>query len=153
MASGVFNIGATSIGDGAIDFLTGTIKVMLIGTATAYVFEPDNANLGVASGPSASELSVTGYATGFASADRRTLASKTVASDLTNNRTTFDAADPAAWTLSTGGTVAAAVVYHHLTSDALSVPLFYLDFTDVPTNGSTFTLAFAATGIGYLQNG
>ncbi len=150
MASGVFNIGATSIGDGAVDFLTDTIKVMLIGSDVAYAFDPDSTSMTT---PGASELTVTGYAAGFASADRRTLGTKTVASDMTNNRSTFDAADPAAWTLSTGETVEGAVVYKHLTSDALSTPLFFLDFTGVPTNGSTFTLAFAAAGIAYLQNG
>ena len=60
-------------------------------------------------------------------------------------------ADPSAWTLGSGKTVASAVVYWHSTDDATSIPLFFLDFTDVTTNGGTFTLVFDPAGIAYLQ--
>lgn len=148
MASFTYNKGSTDIANRTIDFAADTIKVMLIGTATAYTPDKDHSSMTT---PALSELSVGGYTPGFASADRKTLGTKTITNDTTNDRTVFDAADPAAWTLATGGTVAAAIVYKHLTSDALSTPIFYLDFADVPTNGSTFTLVFDANGIGYTQ--
>lgn len=149
MASSCYNAGIKGIQDRSIDLAADTIKIMLIGTATAYTFDKDHA---VMTTPAASELSVTGYTGGFAGAGRLTLASKTITNDTTNDRAVFDAADPAAWTLSTGGTVAAAIVYKHLTSDAVAVPIAFLDFTDVPTNGSTFTVVFDANGIFYIQN-
>lgn len=148
MASFTYNKGSTDIANRTIDFLADVIKVMLIGTATPYTPDKDHTSMTT---PAASELSVTGYTPGFASADRKTLASKTITNDATNDRTVYDAADPSSWTLSTGGTVAAAIVYKHLTSDALSTPIFYLDITDTPTNGSAFTLIFDALGIGYTQ--
>jgi hypothetical protein len=148
MASFTYNKGSTDIQNGTIVWATDTIKVMLIGTATPYTPDKDHSSMTT---PALSELSVTGYTPGFASADRKTLASKTLTNDTTNDRTVYDAADPSAWTLATGGTVAYAIVYKHLTNDAGSTPIFLLDFTDVPTNGSTFTLVFDANGIGYTQ--
>jgi len=148
MASFTYNAGSKGIADRTIDFINDTIKVMLIGTATPYTPDKDHSSMTT---PAASELSVTGYTPGFASADRKTLASKTITNDTTNDRTVYDAADPSSWTLSTGGTVAAAIVYKHLTSDALSTPIFYLDTADTPTNGSAFTLIFDSLGIAYTQ--
>jgi hypothetical protein len=142
MASFTFNRGANSINDGSVDLLTGTIKVMLV----TVVPNQDDDNLSAFT-----ELNVGGYAPGFAGAGRKTLASKTVTVDDTLNRSAFDAADPSAWTLAVGGTVVGAVAYDHLTSDALSTPLFFLDTGSIPTNGSTFTLQFHADGIGYTQ--
>lgn len=149
MASKNYDAGMAGIANRSIDFITDVLKVMLIGTATPYTFDQTHAAMTV---PAASELSVTGYVGGFAGSGRQTLASKTITNDTTNHRTVFDAADPAAWTLSTGGTVAAAIVYKHLTSDALSIPIFFLDNADTPTNGSTFTLVFDVLGLGYIQN-
>jgi hypothetical protein len=149
MASFTFDAGQAGIANRSIDFIGDVIKVMLLGTATPYTPNKAEANMTT---PAASELSVTGYVGGFAGAGRQTLASKTITNDTTNHRTVFDAADPAAQTLATGGTVAAAIVYKHLTSDALSTPIFYLDPADTPTNGSTFQLIFDVLGIGYIQN-
>jgi hypothetical protein len=148
MASFTYNAGSYGIAHRDIDFLNDTIKIMLIGTASAYTPDKDHSSMTT---PAASELSVTGYTSGFSSADRKTLGSKTITNDTTNDRTVFDAADPSSWTLSTGGTVAAAIIYKHLTNDAGSTPIWYLDFTDVPTNGSTFTIVFDSNGIAYTQ--
>jgi hypothetical protein len=149
MASGVFNAGAGKIADRTIDWVgSSAIKVMLLGNDTPYTFDKDHA---VMTTPAASELTVTGYTGGHAGAGRKALASKTITIDNANDRVVFDAADPSAWTLSTGENVTGAIVFYELANDAASVPIFYLDFTDVPTNGSTFTLVFHADGISYQQ--
>ena len=149
MASLVYNEGAYQLRNGgSINWGSDTIKVMLIATDTPYVPDKDETVLTTAA---ASELSVSGYVAGFAGGGRATLGSKTLTKDTANDRIVYDAADPAAWTLAAGKTVAAAVLYKHDTNDATSIPLFYLDFTDFPTNGGTFTLVFASTGIAYTQ--
>jgi hypothetical protein len=148
MASGVYNHGAYGLATGSISFTGDTIKVMLLATDSPYVFNKDHDHV---DDINASELNVAGYANGFAGAGRKALAAKTVTEDLANDRVVYDAADPSAWTLASGKTVAAAVIYWHSVDDATSIPLFFLDFTDVATNGGTFTLVFDTTGIAYLQ--
>lgn len=143
MASFTFNLGSNGINDGSLDYLTAVVKVMFV----TVVPSQDDDNLS-----GFTELNVGGYTPGFASADRKTLGTKTVTNDDTLNRSKHDAADPTAWTLAVGGTVLGAVVYFHDTSDALSTPLFFLDTGSIPTNGSTLTLQFHADGIGYVQN-
>lgn len=150
MASGAYNKGATDLQNRTVDYASDTIKVMLV--KSTYTFDPDHSSMTT---PTVSELDCTGYTGGFAGADRKTLASKTITQDDTNNRSVYDAADPSAWTLggASNNTVGGAIVYKHLTNDAGSTPLFFVDFTDTATNGSTFTLVFPSTGINYLQNG
>jgi hypothetical protein len=147
MASGTYNEGAYQLRNGgAVNFASGTIKIMIV--SSAYTFDKDHASMTT---PAASEISVTGYTPGFASADRKTLAGKTITKDTTNDRVKYDADDPSSWTLAAGATVGGEVVYWHDTDDATSVPLFFLDHADVPTNGGTFTVQFHADGIGYIQ--
>jgi len=150
MASALYDAGSLGLqGGGGIAWATDVIKLMLIGTATPYTFARTQSVLTTAA---ASELSVTGYAPGFAGAGRATLATPTITDDSTNGRSVYKMANPAAWTLSTGGTVAAALIYKHITSDAASIPIAFLDWPDVPTNGGTFSIAFdAAMGCFYLQ--
>lgn len=149
MASVAYNAGMKAIADRSVDFLADTIKIMLIGIAVPYTFSRNHAVMTV---PAASELNVGGYVPGFAGAGRLTLAGKSITNDTTNNRTIFDATDPAAWTLAAGDSVAAAIIYKHLTSDAVAVPLWFLDHADTPTNGSTFQEIFDALGIYYIQH-
>jgi hypothetical protein len=147
MASGVYNEGAESLGDGTIDFLTdGAIKIMLL--LSSYTFDKDHAAVTTLA---ASEVTVGGYVGGFAGAGRKALGSKTVAKNDSTDRVVFDAADPTAWTLATGETVGGAAIIRENTNDAGSTPLFFLDFTDTPTNGGTFTVSFDALGMAYLQ--
>lgn len=143
MASFTFNAGSNAVNDGSLDYLTATVKVMFV----TVVPSQDDDNLS-----GFTELNVGGYAPGFAGAGRKTLGTKTVTNDDTLNRSIMDAADPTAWTLAAGGTIVGAVIYFHITSDAASTPLFFLDTGSIPTNGSTLTLQFHADGIGYTQN-
>lgn len=154
MASGAFNKGLSDIADGTIDLLTDTLKVILV--TSTYTYDPDTlvVDAGGASDILDAEISVTGYTGGWGGGGRKTLTSKTVTADHTNNRAVFDAADPSAWTaLGSGATIAAAVIVKEGGSnDTTSRPLAYLDITDTPTNGGDFTLIFAATGVFYWQN-
>lgn len=149
MASGVYNEGAYQLRNGgSVDFAADTIKVALV--SSAYSFDKDHASMTT---PAASEISVTGYASGFAGAGRKTLASKTTTKDTTNDRIVYDAADPSAWTLATGDTVNGVIIQKKgSASDATAIPLWFLDVTDFPTNGGTFTLTFSTEGIDYIQN-
>lgn len=153
MASGVFQKGLNDILDGTIDLLTDTLKVMFV--TSAYTYDPDTALVDAGGGSDIldAEISVSGYTGGWGGSGRKTLASKTVTVDNTNNRSVFDAADPSAWTLGAGATIAAAVIIKEGGSDDTgSRPIAYLDVTDTATNGGSVTLSFAATGIFYIQS-
>ena len=148
MASGTFNHGSHLIQTGALDFAADTIKVALLADDVPYVFDKDHDHM---DDINPSELDVSGYPPGFAGAGRATLAGKTITEDSVNDRSVFDATDPAPWTLGAGKNVVGAVVYYHITDDATSVPIWYLDFADFATNGGAFSLIFHANGIGYVQ--
>lgn len=150
MATAGYTTGIKELLDGTITFSSATIKLMLIASDTAYTYNPDHLYVDEsgAADPIDCELNCTGYDPGFSGTGRATLGSKTITVDSTNNLVKIDAADPAAWTsLATGKTVVAAIIYNHVTSDAASRLLIYVDFTDTPTNGGSFTLNFHADGI------
>jgi hypothetical protein len=147
MSSAVYNE-AVKLVDGTIDYLTDSnIKIMLL--LSSYTFDADHAAVTTLA---ASEVTVSGYTGGFNGAGRKVLGSKTLVKVDASNRVKFDAADPSAWTLATGETVGGAAIIWENTNDAGSVPLFFLDFADTPTNGGSFTVSFHADGISYIQN-
>jgi hypothetical protein len=142
MASITTNKGRTLIANGSVDLLTDTLKVMLL--SAAYTPNKDHNFI---SDISANELSGTGYTAGFGGAGRKTLASKTVTQDDTNDLAIFDAAD-VTWTAINAGTVAYAAVVKEVTSNADSPVLAVLDVSpDVATNGGDWTLQFGALGV------
>jgi hypothetical protein len=149
MASGAHNKGVTDLLDGTSPYLTTTLKVMLLGTATPYTYNPDNdvVDAGGANDPLDAEIAVTGYVGGWGGAGRKTLASKTVTENDTNNRVEFDAAD-VSWTgLAAGATIEAAeVIREGGANDTTSRLFVYLDPTNLATNGSDVTLQFPANG-------
>lgn len=123
--------------------LTGdTLKVMLV--TSGYTFNPDDRFVSSASG---SEISVTGYTGGFGGSGRKSLASRTLSADDTNDRGAFDAADVTWTALSSGATIAAAILFKELTSDALSPMIAYFDITDTPTNGGDITVQWNSAGL------
>jgi hypothetical protein len=144
MASFTFNQGSLKMADRTIDYVGGTTKLMLV-TAIPSIDATDISGF--------TELSVTGYVPGFASTDRRTLAGKTITVDMATDRVLYDATDPSVWAaLAAGGTIVGAVVYNHLTSDALSVPLFFIDLPDTATNGGQIGVTFSnSPTMAYIQ--
>jgi hypothetical protein len=152
MASLTYNNGSFRLqdrGSGTVDFLSDVIEFVLLKTTATYTPNKDDTAGTMAAG----EISgVSGYTAGYGGAGRKVLGSKTITNDTTNDRTVYDCADPTAWTLGTGDTVAAVGVQKKgSANDTTAVPLWYLDITDFPTNGSTFTLTIHADGLGYTQ--
>lgn len=145
MPNHTYNVGAVGIGNGSLDFLVDTIEVLF--TKSTYTANKDDTNTVLA----AAELAaLTGYVPGYGGAGRKVLASKTVTNDTTNDRTVYDAADPSVWTIAAGDTIGGMIVQKKgAASDATAVLLFFIDFTDTPTNGGTITVTFSADGIGY----
>ncbi len=135
MPSFVHNRGALQIcGEApAIDWEVDTIKARL--TASSFT-------------PNKDDTSMTGYTV---IGTDQTLGTKTRAEDTTNDRVVFDAADPT-WTAVAGGsTIGTVTIFKFVTNDAGSTPICSIDITDTATNGGDVTIAFAATGVVYLQ--
>lgn len=148
MASLVYNGGSYGLQHRDVDFLNDTIEIILV--KSTYTPDKDDTNSVYA----AAEISgVSGYTGGFGGAGRKVLGSKTITNDTTNDRTVYDAADPSTWAaLGAGDTIGGAIIGKKgSASDATATPLFFLDFTDTPTNGGDFSLAFDALGLGYTQ--
>jgi hypothetical protein len=125
------------------------MEVILVTDTYAAAANKDDAIATVVAG----EIpNISGYVRGFGGAGRKLLAGKTVTKDVANDRVVYDANDPSVWTLGVGATVGGAVIQKKgAADDTTAVPLFLLDFSDTPTNGSTFTLQFDANGIAYTQ--
>jgi len=149
MASLVYNRAKKEILDGTINLSTDVIKVMLV--TSSYVADDahDFVDEAGANDPIDHELSGTGYAAGFAGSGRKTLGTKAFSEDDTNNRGEFDDTSDITWTAIDAGTAAAAIVYKHLTNDAASVLIAYIDTGGFPivTNGGDLTIQWNAEGI------
>lgn len=148
MASVFYNTAKKEIMDGTVDLVNDVIKVMLV--TSSYVVNPDHLFVddGGANDPIDHELSGTGYAAGFAGSGRKTLASKVFTTDQANDRAELDVAD-VVWTAINAGTAAAFIIYKHLTSDALSRLIAYVDTGgfSIVTNGGDLTIQINAEGI------
>ena len=142
MASVMFNTAKTALVTGAVDLDTDTIKVALVTSSYTPNIDTheyyDDLTNEVANG--------SGYTTGGA-----TLASKTVTTDTTNNRSVFDAADVTWSTASI--TARAAVIYKDTGTPSTSTLLWYIDFgADKTSTSGDFTITWHATdGIAYFS--
>jgi hypothetical protein len=133
MPSFVTNEGAESLLDGSINWGSDTIRARLVDSAVT---------------PTKDTTAMTGM-TGIGT--DQTLGSKTRTKDTANDRIVYDAADPT-WTAVAGGsTVGWVIVYKFDTDDAGSTPIFVIDVTNLPTNGSDIAWPISSDGIGYLQ--
>lgn len=150
MASFVYNTAAKEIADGTIDLLNDTIKVMLVTSSYTANRDDDVVDAGGANDPVDHEIVATNYTGGWGGAGRKTLASKAITTDKTNDRGEFDATD-VTWT-SLGGaqnaTIAAAILIKEgVANDTTSRLIAYHDLTDTPTNGGNITIVWDAEGI------
>jgi hypothetical protein len=135
-----YDAGSKALVDGTLDWVLGNVGVMLVNSGyTPAKSEPDLTTA------AAHELSTYGGV-------RRTLSSKTLTNDTANDRTTFDAADPAPWPMTAGDTLVAAVLYVPGADDAHSIPLFYVALPAFPTVAATVGLVFDSSGIIHLNN-
>jgi len=125
-------------------------KIMLL--RNTYTFDPDHKFV---SSIVANECNATNYTGGFGGAGRKSLTGQSITEDTANNRATYDATDPAAWTAlggATNNTLRYAAIIEEITNDAASRVVAILDFgADYNTNGGDFSVAFNALGIGYIQ--
>lgn len=142
MASAWYNKGKYQVLSGSTDLLADTIKVMLVDSD--YVFDADH---NFVSQVTIDELGVSGYTGGFNGAGRKTLGTKSVTEDDTNDRAYFDAADVTWTALGTGATIGGAILIKEVTNDADSVLIAFMDLTNTPTNGGDITIAWNADGI------
>lgn len=149
MASGGFQTGFMKLLDGTNTWLSSTIKMLLVATATPFTYDPDVKLLdaGGANDITDAELNVAGYTRGFGGAGRKTLASKTISVNDANNRIEMDCADITWTALGAGQTIAAGVTCVELTNDGATAPIGYHDPTDVPTNGGDITMQIASNGL------
>lgn len=137
MASFLYNTGAGKLVNGDIGFLTDTIKVGLATSGLTANRDDDFLDDGTANDFTSNELSGSGYTAGFGNAGRKTLASKTITIDKSNDRVAFDAAD-VVWSAISGGTAAYLEVFKEITNDGASIKISHHDFA-VVTNGGDVT--------------
>lgn len=134
MANVVANIAKSGLLDGTIDLNSHDIRLLLVKTGSTAEADIVDANTISAIG-TLNEVTVSGYA-------RAALANETVTTDDTNDRAQFTADTVAFGALATGETIIGAIVYKHVTNDTDSIPILFLDLTDTPTNGGTFSVSF-----------
>lgn len=116
------------------------VRIILVMTNTTADTEQDAEFVG--SITTLDEMNGTNYA-------RLALASEAINEDLANNRAEFDAADSVFTNLGAGTrSVAGIIVYEHVTNDADSPVISYIDdgFPYV-ANGATLTIQWNAEGI------
>lgn len=142
MASAWYNVGKDAVLDGTINFLTTTLKLMLVDDSET--FNSDDATLNLVSD---NEVSGTGYTGGFGGAGRKTLGSKVVNIDQANDRAEADSTVDVTWSSISVGVVRAAILCYEVTSDTDSIPIAFLDLGDVTTNGGDLTIQWNAEGI------
>ena len=133
----VFNDALTSIVKNEIDFLNDTIVVLL--TTAAPDIDADTYISDISG-----EITGGGYT-------RKTLASKTVTTDDTNNRTIADAAD-VQWTALTNA-FRYIVVAQSTGNDATSRVITYIDTGSTQTiDAGTYDITWPASGVFFIQN-
>lgn len=146
-ANFVYNTAAGDMWQDIVDLLNDTIKMGLSTSVHTVDRDDDFLDDGTASDFSSGELTGTGYTAGFGGAGRKTLASKTITVDKTNDRAEFDHAD-VTWTGINAGTAARATYLKEITNDAASKVIANVDDGGFPitTNGGDLTFQVNAEG-------
>lgn len=144
MASHWYNEALRAIMAGELDLNAHDIRVALLMTNTTA--DTENGGKTTISGGSGfttlDEFDGSGYV-------RKQLATEAVNKDDANDRAEFDA-DDVTWTALGAGTrsVAGILVYRHITNDADSIPIAWIEFASAKTpDGSNFTVEWDAEGI------
>lgn len=144
MASLVFNIAKSGVMNGSVDLDTDDIRCALLMTNTTADTDPDADT--VSALVTLDECDATGYA-------RVALTSEAVATDDTNDRGTFDAADASFTGLGGDATraIQGALIYKHVTNDTDSIPVCFVDFSaDVTSAATQIDIPWDSTGILHL---
>lgn len=143
MASFVYTPAKTLIGQGGLDLREAgaDIRVILVMTNTTGDTDQDAQYVGNIT--TLDEMDGANYA-------RQALANQAVNEDAANNRAEFDADDPTFASLGAGTRqVAGAIYYRHVTNDADSPLIAYVDSGGFPfaANGGNVTIQHNAEGI------
>lgn len=136
----VYTPAKTALLNGDLDFAANDMRILLVMTNTTADTEQDAQFVG--SITTLDEMNGTNYA-------RQALGSEAVNEDAANNRAEFDATDAVFTNLGAGTrNVAGIVLYKHVTNDADSPLVAYIDdgFPYV-ANGATLTIQWNAEGI------
>lgn len=140
MADAVYNNFKEILMEGGVDFLSDTIKVILVDST----YSPDVDNDIYYSDVTGELSSANGYtAGGF------TLSSKSVIQDDSDDEGVFDAGN-ATWTASGGDITARGAIIYKDSGLASSSPLIgYIDFTydKTASNGNDFIISWSSEGI------
>lgn len=136
----VYTPAKTALLNGDLDFAANDIRIALVMTNTTADTEQDMQFVG--SLTTLDEMDGANYA-------RQTLANESVNEDAANNRAEFDATDAVFTNLGAGTrNVAGIVLYKHVTNDADSPLIAYIDDGFPYTaNGATLTIQWNAEGI------
>lgn len=152
MASFIYNTAAGDMWQDIIDLINDTIKVGLSTSTHTADRDDDFLDDGSGSDFQSGELTGTGYTAGFGGAGRKTLASKSITVDKTNDRAEFTCA-VVTWSAINAGTAAQATVMKEITNDAASKCIANIDTGGFPvvTNGGDLTLTPNAEGLLQLR--
>lgn len=128
---------------GELDLNAHDIRAMLVLNTTTADTEEDVTT--IAGFSSLAEVSDGSYA-------RVSLTTEAVNSDNANNRAEFSSDTPISWpALTTGGTVQAMILYRHVTNDADSVPIAFIDSGGFPFSLTGANLSVNQNAEGWLQ--
>lgn len=144
MANFTFTPAKVELGKGTVNLNGGDdIRVMILMTNTSAPTDEDAATISAIT--TLDKHDGAGYV-------NKSLANEIMNTDLPNNRGEFDA-DNLTWTSLGAGTraIQALLVFKFITSEALSLPLFYLDTPAPPnSNGGDWTAGWSAEGIAQI---
>lgn len=141
MASLVYNNAKAQLIKGGIDLDTDDIRVALLMTNTDADTLADGANF--LSNLALDECDSSGYA-------RVALTGEAVNTDDANDRAEFDANDSSFTGLGGNATraIQGALIYKHVTNDADSIPICFVDFaSDIPVTATQVDIPWNAEGI------
>ena len=142
MASLVYTRAKFQIANGDIDLTGDDIRVMLVKVSGSTTTDTEEDVTLMNGFSTLGELVATNYV-------RKALANEAVNEDTANDRAEFDA-DDVVWSSlggATNDTIGALLVLKHVTNDADSIPIAYIELTDTTTNGGDITVSWNVEGI------
>lgn len=141
MASNIYNQGLLKLANGSINFTTDTIGVALL--SPSATFNKAHATLDQVTANEVTNAVGTGY-------ERKTLANKSIT--LAGDSVQFDADDVLFTAINTNENLGALVIYKDNTLDTTRELIAYIDYSDLPTNGSDVNIQFNANGLFRINN-
>ena len=155
MADFAYTYGLLKIGLGDVHWDTDDIRLILCMSLTTADTERDKAFIGDFTTLDEMDGDSDGLARPPVFGSRDALASETMTVDTANDRAEFDAANFTISSLLAGTrAIQGIIVYFHVTNDAASVPLLWIDSGGFPftANGGDLVFSWNAEGIGQITS-